>query len=595
MRSAASLALTGVSLALWTAAAHLLVVVVLRAVNTDMYWYWAGRDVWWIVPLGYVVVFALPVATLALLHGAAPRLARRHWVFGVWTALGLFAVLLLYTRANSWALALLAAGGAARLATRYRDREASLASILRRGALALAAVFVLLGGGSEAKRAWDTRRALAGLGAISNDAPNVLLLILDTVRASSMSVYGAPRPTTPRLAAWAKRGVTFDHAYATAPWTLPSHASMFTGRYASEHSADWTSRLDATHRTLAEAMRDAQYATGGFVGNLLANNYETGLARGFVSYEDTKRSFEEVALNTTISQADAVRAAIDIWRRDRWLGGVLRMLAHFDMRPATWTVVHDQKPAPEVIQPFLRWQAALGGRPFFAFLNLFDAHGPRAPAPYFGMFNGGAKRRDVYDGSLRYLDDQIGDLLDELERRGVLQNTIVVITADHGEHFGEHGLHGHGNTLYREALRVPLIILSDGSLAAGRRIAAEVTLRDLAATILDLARVPDAAALPGRSLAEHWRSAQARTSPVLAEVSQGIEDNPINPTAKGDMVAVLDDSLHIIRNGDGSLEAYAYRTDTAEAHNLAVGSALPALEERFSALYERALHRRESH
>lgn len=594
MRAAAALALTGFSIALWTGAAHLTVVFIVRAIKTDMYWPWSGRDVWWIVPLGYLVVFALPVGILALLHGAGPRVARSHWVFGIWAGLGLFAVLLLYPRAESWSLALLAAGGGAQLGGLYREHEAYVTRVIRRGALSFAAFFALFGGGGALLRAWSSQRTLANLAPKSGTAPNVLLIILDTVRASSMSLYGAVRPTTPRLAAWAKRGVVFDQAYATSSWTLPSHASMFTGMYASQHSADWLSPLDATHRTLAEVLRDHGYATGGFTGNQLAAGYESGIARGFVTYEDTKRTFAEVAGSTTISQGDVVMMGRKHWRRDRWVGGIVRELARFDFRPGAWGTVHDYKSSSDVIQPFLRWQTSLGERPFFAFLNLFDAHAPeRNPTAYRSMFNGGATRPDAYDGAVRYLDDQVSDLLDELERRGVLQSTIVIITADHGEHLGERGLYGHGNSLYREVLRVPLIVFSGDSAAAGRRIAAPVSLRDIAATCLDLARLPNDAALPGRSLAEHWRSDLAVTSPLLAEVSQGILDNPKHPTAKGDMAAVLDDSLHIIRNGDGSFEAYAYRTDSMEARNLAVGPALPTLSARFTALYTRALRPRE--
>jgi arylsulfatase A-like enzyme len=595
-RTAGGLALTGFALALWTAAAHLAVVAIIRALTSEMYWLWAGRDVWWIVPLGYVLLFALPVVILALCHTAAPRIARRHWVFGLWAALGLFSVLLLYTRAQTWALALLAAGGAVQLARVYHTHEPSVAKVVRRGALALATFFALFGGGGALLRGWRAQRTLARIAASSADSPNVLLLILDTVRASSMSLYGASRPTTPRLAAWAARGVTFDQAYATAPWTLPSHASMFTGYYGSEHSADWTSALDETHRTLAQAMRDAKYATGGFVGNLIYANYESGLGRGFVTYEDTKRGFAEVALNSSIGQSQAVLDAAGIWRRDRWLWGAARRLARFDMRPASGEMTHAEKPASEVTGSFLRWQTSLGNRPFFAFLNLFDAHASElAPPAYRDMFDGGAKRRDGYDGTLRYLDDQVGALLDELELRGVLQNTVVIITADHGEHFNEHGFHGHGNTLYRELLHVPLIILSGDSAAAGRRIAAQVSLRDVAATILDLARVQGVAAFPGTSLAAHWRKGSPETSPVLAEVSRTIRMAPTNPASKGNMAAVLDDSLYLVRNGDGSLEAYNYRSDTAEAHNLAIGSARPMLVARFSTLYKRALRRVDDH
>ena len=306
-------------------------------------------------------------------------------------------------------------------------------------------------GGGAVLRALNSQRALANLATISEGVPNVLLIVLDTVRASSMSLYGALRPTTPRLAAWAERGVTFDPAYSIAPWTLPSHASMFTGVYGSQQSGDWTSRLDATRPTLAEVFRDRGYAAGGFVGNLIAAGYESGLARGFITYDDTKRSLVEVAANTTITQAEVVITALTMWRRDRYLRGVARTLARFDFRPASWTAVHDYKAAPDVTQAFLRWPASLGGRSFSP-PHVFDAHAPeRSPAQYRQMFDA-SERQDIYDGSLRYIDDQVSDLLDELEGWRAAKHDRCH-TERHGEHLGEHGLFGHGNTLSRIAPR----------------------------------------------------------------------------------------------------------------------------------------------
>ncbi|MGH7710023.1 MAG: sulfatase-like hydrolase/transferase, partial [Gemmatimonadaceae bacterium] len=361
--------------------------------------------------------------------------------------------------------------------------------------------------------------------------------------------------------------------------------------YASQQSGDRAERFDATHRTLAEEFLSRGYATGGFVANQIYTGYETGLARGFVTYHDTQRSLAELLLNTTFTQSASLQKAMLRWQQDRWLTGTARALASFDLRPGGTWVLHQHKNAAAVIEPFLRWQSSLGDRPFFAFLNFFDAHDPhRTPPPYRTMFNGGRMRRDTYDGALRYLDDQIGDLLAELERRGVLRHTIVVITSDHGEHFGEHGVYFHGNSLYRELLRVPLLLLAGDTTRAGERIAAQVSLRDLPATILDLAHVAEDVALPGYSLA-HGAPAPTLKSPVVAEVSRSIRGDPRHPTAKGDMVAVVNDSLHLIREGDGTLLAYAYRTDSTEEHNLAVGPALPALVALFSELYAAALRR----
>jgi len=543
--------------------------------------------VWWAVPTGYVVVFALPVIVLTALHWMVPRVARRHWIFGFWAAVAVLGVSLLFTRAHVWALLVLAAGVGAQLAVLYRVHETRMNRFIRRGALALAALIAIVGGTGAVRRSLRANNASAPLAAGAT-APNVLLIILDTVRASSMSLYGAVRATTPRLAEWAKRGATFDHAYVTSPWTLPSHASMFTGVYASQQSGDWAERFDATHPTLAEVLGRRGYATGGFVSNISYTGYGTGLGRGFATYDDTRRSLGEVAMSTTYTQSRSVILALETWQRDRWIGGVVRALARFDLHPRAVATMHDWKHASDVIEPFLAWQRSLGARPIFAFLNLMDAHQPqKTPLPYRTMFNGGKTRRDMYDGALRYLDDQVSDLLAELERRGILRNTIVIVTADHGEQFGEHDLNFHGNSLYRQLLHVPLMVIADDSGNAGRRISKQVSLRDLRATVLDLTRDRGAAPLPGHSLAQLWRGENALTSPVIAEVSKAI-NNPGIPAATGDMAAVVDDSLYIIRNGNGSFEAYAYRIDTTEARNLVTPGDV-RVRDRFLAIYRAAL------
>ena len=127
---------------------------------------------------------------------------------------------------------------------------------------------------------------MANLPQADSGTPNVLLIVMDTVSAQHMSLYGYPRDTTPNLARLARKGVRFQHARSTAPWTLPSHASMFTGRWPHDLSVGYGQPLDASAPTLAESLRDRGYATGGFVANTLYCSAETGLNRGFIHYED---------------------------------------------------------------------------------------------------------------------------------------------------------------------------------------------------------------------------------------------------------------------------------------------------------------------
>ena len=190
----------------------------------------------------------------------------------------------------------------------------------------------------------------------------------------------------------------------------------------------------------------------------------------------------------------------------------------------------------------------------------------------------------MYDGAIAYLDDQLNRLLVALQDRGVLDNTVVIVTSDHGEQFGEHGLFLHANSLYQPLLHVPLIIRFPPRVPTGR-IAARVSLRDLPATIIDLLSLEETG-LPGLSLARHWSPApgvaSGRADAAIAEVRQASwakQAMPWYPVAKGDMASVTDDAYHYIRNGDGTEELYAMADDPEERHDLSPRSdSLPILE-----------------
>jgi glucan phosphoethanolaminetransferase (alkaline phosphatase superfamily) len=195
------------------------------------------------------VVWMAPVADLVVLGGAAlvlwllarswptlVSLRRAAFVFALLAALSLA---LMVTKLHGWAALLLAAGAAAqssRLIAAHRD---GFRSLVRRTTVGMAAVVVALAAVVHAGPRLAEWRSLAALAQASPGVPNVLLIVLDTVRAPSLSLYGYARPTTPQLERLAARGVVFQRAFSTSPWTLPSHASMFTGRYPHELSADW--------------------------------------------------------------------------------------------------------------------------------------------------------------------------------------------------------------------------------------------------------------------------------------------------------------------------------------------------------------------
>jgi len=321
--------------------------------------------------------------------------------------------------------------------------------------------------------------------------------------------------------------------------------------------------------TIAEAFRSAGYATGGFTANLLATGIGSGLGRGFLTYRDTRRTASEIALHSTLAQGRSVTLAVEKIRSQRWLGGAARELLRLDFRPISAYQSHHAKPGAVVTDDFLEWKRTLGGRPFFAFLNYFDAHAPYT-SPLDTLFDAGRTQRDRHDGAVRYIDGEVDRLLRALRSDGTLDDCIIVIAADHGEHFREHGLRGHGNSLYGALLRVPLIIRAPDQAPGGVRVDAVVSLRDLPATLADLAGLSTAPHFPGRSLERYWAEGSPEGGVAIAELSRGAgTQSPDSRNLTSDLLAVIDDSLHIIvEEATGVVESYRYRIDPEETHNL---------------------------
>jgi arylsulfatase A-like enzyme len=439
-----------------------------------------------------------------------------------------------------------------------------------------------LGLGVHAWRALVERRTRAGLPAPPESAPNILLIVLDTVRAQSLGLYGYKRPTTPCLERLAANGVVFRRAISTAPWTLPSHATMFTGRYLHELSTTYERALDATYPTLAEAFRDSGYATAGFVANTSYCSRHFGLARGFMHYEDFPISAGQVLLSGTLT----------------------RKLANcYELRRLTRFYDYcNRQPAELINEHFLDWLPRRAGRPFFAFLNYFDAHTPYLPPKPFETMFGPRQlhnyqhhvrqrdfdsdwldrhklsraelqsENDAYDGAIAYMDQQLGLLLAELEKRDELKNTLVVITADHGEQFGEHGLYFHGNSLYLPLLHVPLVLLFPGKLPAGARVDQAISLRDLAATVVDVAGLHTEVSFPGNSLARFWNGPSPTVSnaveALLSEHEGGWLREPWYPGRHGSMQSLFRGRFHYIKCEDGTEELYDFESDCSESSNL---------------------------
>lgn len=500
---------------------------------------------------------------------------------------------------------LLLAGGVAVQVWRYaKTREAKILHAARRTVAWLLVVVIAIMFFLEGTRWIAARRAVAALPAADGLAPNVLLIVLDTVSAEAVNLDGAEPPSgdtaeTPHLRAFAEQGTVFTQAVAPAPWTLPSHASMFTGRHASELSCRWFTALDDTYPTIAERLQQEGYLTAGFVANLWLCRADMGLARGFIHYDDFSITPARFLLSTELGR----RAAGVPWicTDDKLVG---------------------RKTAADVARELLDWldgsRSGSAGRPFFAFLNFFDAHDPYVPPAGFATApcRTDAQTRTLCDwwdldklsltrdqidfartnylDCIHYLDDRLGALFGELERRGVLDDTLVIVTSDHGEHFGDHQLFGHGNSLYQPTIHVPLILHWPGRVPAGARFDQAVCLRELPATILELigaendrnpraARTQDArASFPGESLSRFWEDSEdgARRPPacVVSSIAAPVKFPPCqgrSPVFRGPMKSAIVGRFKYIRAGE-SEELFDLRQDPGELRNLAD-------EERFQA------------
>ncbi|HEY9382110.1 MAG TPA: sulfatase [Gemmatimonadales bacterium] len=539
-----------------------------------------GRDFYWQLPLADGVTL-FGVALLFLIPSLVwPRLRTPQAVIFLFGSFAMLAVALLWEKIHPVSAGLLAVGIGAGLARGLAPRGDRLRRLLRLGVPGVLLLLLALAAGAWAARSAAERRRIATLPAARAGAPNVLLLVLDTARAWSMGLYGYRRPTTPNLRAWATRGTLFERTLAGAPWTTLSHAVMFTGHYPTELSVEWDRPLDASYPTLAQVLEDAGYATAGFVANYTQAGSPTGLDRGFLHYEDYPLKPLSILRRT------------GLWRR---LFGIDRVAQLVGRRRMV-----DGLPATEVNARFLGWLERNKDRPWFAFLNYFEAHGPYLPPPPFEKMYMGkpdsivgrywgrilrlygpppvptpilAESMDAYDGAITYLDAQIQALLLALSDRRLLSNTIVVVTSDHGELFGEHGIISHGNNLYLPVLHVPLLIIAPGRVPAGTTISSLTSLRDLPVTLLDLVGLANPG-IPGHSLTRRWR-AGAEPDTLVATLSYNrlLPRWPPSPILRGSMRTVILDSLQYILNGDGAEELYHLGQDSWQVRNLA---ALPA-------------------
>ena len=527
-------------------------------------------------PVVYALIYLIAAVPFAVISRLESGIA---WDAAmVWSLLVLFgysATTLLRAWFSPFASLMLGLGLATGLTRLYLAGRELWGERLSRWAVPLAIAVPIIAIGGIALARHQEKTAVKSLPAPPAGAPNVLLLVMDTQRADHLTPYGYPRSTTPRLASLATEGTTFMWASSSAVTTLPSHSSMMTGRLVQEHGAGSDGRLFLDHRypTLAEQLRARGYLTGGFIANTYWTGRHTGLNRGFIHYEDFYSSPMDALTRTVLGRHLAYE--------------VFSKFGQID--------IPGRKRAGQVKQELLRWVDANPGHPFFAFLNYFDVHAPYLPVEDFagrfastqssrerprgieiGAWNENttppdsavlATWRDRYDESLAYMDHEIGALLDSLEARGMLRNMIIVVTADHGESFGEHGTIHHGGTLYLEQSHVPLILWRPGLIPAGRRIDRPVDLRSIPATIMQ-AIGESSSVFPAKSLLDVIGDSTGATSPAISEGPK-VDGNPtVWQTGRGWVRSLVRDQWHFIVLQSGDNELYDVRTDPDELHNL---------------------------
>lgn len=329
---------------------------------------------------------------------------------------------------------------------------------------------------------------------MSSNRPNILLVILDTVRAANLSGHGYTRNTAPFLARFGDQSIDYQRAYAPAPWTTPSHASIFTGTYNGNHQTNRDrKRLTPDLPTLAELLAASGYDTVCFSNNAHISpdfNFDRGFDRFIFNSESYNEPFDNAVSVSRIRSHTGnglfhkqAFEALNYVRQNE--GSLNRTVLNWFYRKASEAgiISNRDRGAVSTNQFVDQYLQEIDNEPFFMYLNYMEAHAPyQSPdkyqyryiddpvisdwgnqADYFGERITDQERKvaeleDQYDGCIRYLDSQIKILVDILKKHGYFGNTIVVITSDHGEAFGEWGLYEHKAGVYDELSHVPLLI-----------------------------------------------------------------------------------------------------------------------------------------
>jgi len=554
-----------------------------------------SKEILWISPLVDLVFFMLIACGVALVSRILPLIPGLRVLVCLLVFLTAYDWLLVTGRLYKRACLLLALGIAvAFIRSLKRHEEHALRFWKRSTPVLLGIFFVLLVGIEGGKRLHETY-ATSQLAAAAPGSPNVLLIVIDTLRADHVSSYGYARPTTPQIDQLASRSVLFENALAPSSWSLPSHASLVTGRAVHDHGfgnvqpmpwLGWGNRALNGLPTLGEALQQRGYRTGAFSANRIYFTSNVGLGRGFLHFEDYFDSVGDAFVRTEFGREFARlylnrSAKSKFTRFFRWAGLSNWLDKDSEGSGEYGGAFGVRKRADALNNEALRWIERDQRHPFFRFLTYLDVHySYGGPAGYPKPAWDHGTTIDEYDAGLKYEDDYIGRLLAGLDQRGILNNTVLIITSDHGESLGDHGLSYHGAALYWELLRVPLIFSWPGHIPEGMRIALPVGNEAIAATILQMlgGRHSD---FPGTPLSELWHTASRdqaistfpnvvselpQTNTIVKEdrVMQGKE--PL--ATDGPMHSLISSQWHLISHQKYGDQLYHWKSDPAELKDL---------------------------
>jgi arylsulfatase A-like enzyme len=573
----------------------------------------------WISPLVDLVLFGIAacvIAVLATIFPKIPLLATTVFCLSFLTA---YDWLTCIGRLRHWSCFLLSIGLASVFTRWAAQNENRLLRFWKRATPALIELFVVAFVAIHWWSGWRERREVGRFSSATPGAPNVVIVVFDTLRADHVSAYGYARETSPNIDRLAKEGVVFENSIAPAPWSLPSHVSLLTGKYQFEHGIGDVPAMSLAglraaamngSETLGQVLQQHGYKTGAFSANRTYFSANLGFHKGFSHFEDYYDSVADCFVRTLYGREFA---RVYLTRSDksgprrfiRWLGWE-SLLDKDDEGAAPGGTQGVRKRAPEVNRELLRWlDSSPRERPFFAFLNYFDVHHRYGgPASYQGPWGGAEKQVprlgnhsrandsaslgmtndenneqliNAYDDGIKYGDDALGDLLQSLDTRGLLKNTLVVVTSDHGESLGEHHIAYHGEALYREQVYVPLVFWFPGHVPAGVRVPAVVSIASIPATVVSVLKLAPVADFRHPALDGVWAGATPNeNASALSEVAQIyptaaedlISEKYVPTSMQGAMKSLTTERWQLITHERLGSQLYNYRADPHELNDV---------------------------